>query len=188
MNHPADPCGTLFLVVGPSGAGKDTLMSAAKEALADRSGTQFPRRYVTRPASAGQEDHIPVSEAEFDRLLNEDSAFVLAWDAHGLRYGIPSTVTAHLAAGRDVVVNVSRAVVDPARQWFPKVKVLSVTVPENLLAARLRARGRESEDSIRDRLARARAYAVSGPDVTEIDNGRPIDEAARQMVDALSGE
>ena len=56
--------GRLFLIVGPSGAGKDTLLRHAAAALGRNPDIVFVRRIVTRPPSAA-EDHHSVSPDEF---------------------------------------------------------------------------------------------------------------------------
>ncbi|MBC7181481.1 MAG: phosphonate metabolism protein/1,5-bisphosphokinase (PRPP-forming) PhnN, partial [Roseovarius sp.] len=58
--------GRAFAVVGPSGAGKDTLIDAARAARPD---LQVIRRVITRPEALGGEDFEGVSEVEFDRRL-----------------------------------------------------------------------------------------------------------------------
>lgn len=138
----------LVLVVGPSGAGKDTLLAAAREALAGDPRIRFVRRAITRPAEAGHEDHEPVTEADFARR-----DFALSWAAHGLRYGIPGDITDDLARGRIVVANVSRGVIATAAARFP-ARVVEVTAPPEVLAARLAGRGREDAADIAARLAR----------------------------------
>ena len=179
-----DGRGTLFLVVGPSGAGKDSLLAGARAALAEDPRFVFPRRVITRPADAGGEDHQAVTDAEFE-ALRARGAFALWWDAHGLRYGVPKTIEADLASGRNVVVNVSRGAVDEARDRLAPVVVLSVTVPEAALRARLTARGRETPAEIEKRVARAMAYELKGPDVVEIDNGGALDDAVTAFVAVL---
>src|SRR6516165_1390213 len=101
----------LVLVVGPSGAGKDTLIEAARLALADDPRFRFVRRVITRPADAGGEAHEAVSEAEFAAR-----DFTLQWQAHGLRYGIPAAVIDDVGLEQVVVANVSRTVVAEAAQ------------------------------------------------------------------------
>lgn len=144
--------GRLVLVVGPSGAGKDTLIDGARAVLRDDPGVVFPRRVVTRPASPG-EDHDSLSVADFARRAAE-GAFALCWKAHGLSYGVPGSIDADLRAGRTVVCNVSRAVVAAARARYQQVLVALVTAPEEVLASRLAARARASDGVLADRLAR----------------------------------
>lgn len=177
--------GTLFLVVGPSGAGKDSLIDAAKAVLNNNPEYVFARRYITRPADAGGEDHIPVSDEMFDTLLSRN-AILLNWHAHNLRYAIPSSVGEHLAQGRNVVINVSRTIVDQARTNLSPVVILYITVPEDVLTKRLQARGRESKSDIAKRVARAGEYQVTGDDVRTINNGGPLDESISAFLKAIS--
>jgi ribose 1,5-bisphosphokinase len=77
----------------------------------------------------------------------------LAWRAHGHGYGVPRAALQRLAAGDTLVFNVSRAVVGAARAQFPKVRVVHVTAPPDILESRLKARGRDGD--IAGRLARS---------------------------------
>ncbi len=146
--------GRLVLVVGPSGAGKDTLIGLAHRALQDDRSVVFARRVVTRKPSA-DEDHDTLSADAFDAAAR-DGAFALAWEAHGLRYGVPASVNADIRAGRTVVCNASRAIVDQARQLYAEVLVALVTAPPDVLARRLAARTRA--DEVAGRLTRAAAF------------------------------
>jgi len=176
--------GTLFLVVGPSGAGKDSLIDGAKAALKTDSRYHFPQRYITRPADAGGEDHIPVSDAAFD-TLGQRGELLLSWHAHNLRYGIPAQVGEQLSEGLNVIVNVSRTVVDEARRTLAPMVVLYVTVSEDVLAARLTARGRETQSDIAKRVARAREYQLTGEDVRMIDNGGILEDSISFFLQAI---
>ena len=57
--------GHLVLVVGPSGAGKDSVIAGARAALKGDAGVVFPRRFVTRLSNPDAEDHVSMSEMEF---------------------------------------------------------------------------------------------------------------------------
>ncbi|MBY6151605.1 phosphonate metabolism protein/1,5-bisphosphokinase (PRPP-forming) PhnN [Vannielia litorea] len=171
---------SIFAVVGPSGAGKDTLMAAAKAA---RPEVHLTRRVVTRAAATG-EDYRPVTEDSF-RQLRADGAFALSWSAHGLSYGIPREAAERAARGETVLFNGSRAMLGAAAAAFPGLRVLHVTATEEVLRARLTARGRESASQIEGRLARANLPLPEGLDVTTIDNSGALEEAVAQLLAAL---
>ena len=82
--------GALVLVVGPSGAGKDTLIAAARTALAGDGRFVFPRRIITRSASRW-EDHDTLDEAQFSAALAAGQ-FAAHWRAHGLYYALPVSI------------------------------------------------------------------------------------------------
>lgn len=142
----------LVAVVGPSGAGKDTLMAMAVAAHPD---IRAVRRVITRAADAGGEDFDPASDTEFAaRAARGD--FALHWAAHGLHYGIPRD---QLAGEGTVLFNASRAALAEAQATLPGLIGLLVTAPPEVLAARLAGRGRETHEDQARRLARA-AYAL----------------------------
>jgi ribose 1,5-bisphosphokinase len=176
--------GRLFAVVGPSGAGKDTLLAAAAAARPD---LVVVRRVITRPEAAGGEPFEGVSEAEFAARAGR-GAFALTWDAHGLRYGIPATIDAALASGRDVAFNGSRAVLEQAAARYPGLVVVLVTAPVPVLARRLAARGREDAAAIAARLARAGFALPPGFVLRVVDNGGGIEAGVAAFLAALAPE
>ena len=165
----------LVLVVGPSGAGKDTLLDAARRALADDPRFRFVRRVITRPADAGGEAHEAVTEEEFAAR-----DFALQWQAHGLRYGIPADA---IKAGVVAVANVSRTIIADAARRFP-VRVIEVTAPPDILAARLASRGREDAADVATRLARSVAMP-DGVAIATVVNDGTLKEGVDRFVAAL---
>lgn len=182
----AERRGTLILVVGPSGAGKDTLIEGGRRALAGNPRFVFPCRVITRAAEAGGETHEAVTSTEF-AAAEAAGAFALAWRAHGLRYGIRREIDAELAAGRHVIVNVSRSIIPAARSRYRPLAIVEVTAPVEVLAQRLAARGRESAADIAERIERSDAVSVEGPGVTRIATVGTVEESLRQFLDALAG-
>lgn len=176
--------GRLFAVVGPSGAGKDTLMESA---LARRPDLHLVRRVITRPKDAGGEAFDGVTEAEFD-AMRAAGAFALWWRAHGLHYGIPTSVDVALSEGRDVLFNGSRGVLETAQQRYPDMVVLHVSASPQVLAARLAGRGRESTEDIAKRLERADYALPEGLTLRRICNDGDLEEAVSAMLSALQPE
>lgn len=163
------------LVVGPSGAGKDTLIRLARSDLAGDPRFAFPRRLVTRPPSA-DEDNVPIAPDDFG-AMEAEGRFALCWRAHGLGYALSGEAGQLARDGCVVVCNVSRRVVEEARARYPGTRVVEITAPPDVLARRLAARGRPEDGDLAARLARTGRVV---PDLT-IDNSGPPDMGARQL-------
>ena len=145
--------GRLILVVGPSGAGKDTLIDGARAACQDDQRIVFPRRVVTRPPSHAEQND-PITDVDFKRAV-ANGAFALWWEAHGNQYGIPSSIDDDVRRGHTVICNVSRTIVRMARLRYAQAIVVLVTAPAKILQARLAARGRPDDGSLDARLQRS---------------------------------
>jgi ribose 1,5-bisphosphokinase len=175
--------GALVVVVGPSGAGKDSLIEGARAMLADDAQFFFPRRVITRTPDRS-EDHNSISSQDFTRA-EKRGEFFLSWSAHGLFYGIPAEVARRLGDGQVVVCNVSRTVIEAARQRWSHVFVVLVTAPAAMRAERLAARGREL--TISDRLGRTVADFDAAKADFQLDNAATIELAVRHFTDYLRG-
>jgi len=177
-----DTTGTFFFVVGPSGAGKDSLMDGARAALDDS--YVFARRVITRPDGSVGEAHEGVSEIEFARR-QRGGEFLVTWDAHDLRYGLPQSLMAELERGRNVVANGSRAVIAELAGRLPRFVVVLVTAPHDVLARRIAARGRESGDQVARRVARTGAEVPPDVRCITVSNDSTLEVGMARFVEAL---
>lgn len=185
-NHQVATAGRLILLLGPSGSGKDSLIDAARVALA-RAGVEVARRVITRSAEAVGEEAHAVTTEQFAALC-EEGAFALHWHANSLSYGIPAHIDAWLAGGRSVLVNGSRGHLAQARERYPQLLAVSLQVDPEVLRQRLLARGRESLAEVEQRLARsARLQADGLPGVRLLDNSGPLVDTVQRLL-ALLGE
>jgi ribose 1,5-bisphosphokinase len=176
--------GWLVLVVGPSGAGKDSVLQGAATALSSDPRFVFPRRVVTRTADVNAEDHVSVTEAAFSEA-EESGAYILSWRAHGNSYGISTSVTQDIAAEKIVAINVSRHVLAKAVSLFPDVLVVNITADAEVRKSRILSRGREqSEDGAR-RMARETPAFPFDATVVQIVNNGALALAVDSFVSAL---
>ena len=177
--------GRLVLIVGPSGAGKDTLIAGTKAACSSKPAIVFLRRVVTRPASDA-EDHDTLDNESFERSM-KDGAFAFWWEAHGHKYGIPLTADHHIRAGRIVVSNVSRAIVDETRKKYAHVDAVLVTAPSDVLASRLARRSRQTDGSLAERIRRNEAFGGFQADHV-IETTSTPDAAVQQLLAILDAD
>ncbi|MEO2215595.1 phosphonate metabolism protein/1,5-bisphosphokinase (PRPP-forming) PhnN [Chromobacterium vaccinii] len=176
--------GILWYVIGPSGAGKDSLLAYARGRLPAESGVMFAHRYITRPADAGGENHVALSAEEFD-ARERRGCFALAWRRHGLAYGLGVETAMWLEQGLDVVVNGSRAMLPRAAEHFATLRPLWITASPEVLAARLAGRGRESAEAIARRLGESAGFAPP-PGCVELVNDGRLEDAGERLLALLA--
>lgn len=172
--------GRLIAIVGPSGAGKDTLIDFVKAASRGNDSIVFPQRIVTRDATSS-EDNRAISAEDFDEAAT-NGEFAFHWQAHGLQYALPRSIRDDVQAGRTVVVNVSRTIIAPMRKTYLNVTVVLVTAPADVLAARLAGRDRTSDGDIAHRMSRSVAPVI--PDET-IQNIGSAEHHGRELCDIV---
>lgn len=172
----------LFAIVGPSGAGKDTLLDyvASKNPR-----IHVARRVITRPRDAGGENHEAATLEQF-RIRKENGEFFIHWEAHGLHYGIPNSELENSDADA-IIFNCSRKALNTIIAHTPELTVIAITAKPEVLAARLAARGRETLDDIRTRLSRSAPISLPiGTRQIIIENNDDIEAAAALLMAVLN--
>jgi ribose 1,5-bisphosphokinase len=185
--------GRLIYIVGPSGAGKDSLLAWVREHLPASAPLHWARRAITRPADAGGEAHECLDTEGFENVV-QAQGFAMHWQANGLRYGIRREELAHLThavQGQWVLLNGSRAYLPEAARLYPGMTVIHITADAKVLRQRLAKRGRESAQEIERRIERAVALQVpEGSALHEVRNNDQLEAAGRQLmtlIEAITG-
>ncbi|MGF6726083.1 ribose 1,5-bisphosphokinase [Paraburkholderia sp. GAS41] len=177
--------GRLIYVMGPSGAGKDSLLGFARKQL-QAEPILFAHRYITRPSGNG-EAHVELSVDEF-KVRSVLGLFALEWSSHGLRYGIGIELDTWLERGCTVVINGSRQHLEQTLLRYPAVEVVHIDAAPHVLEARLGARARESAEQVAARLARRAPFSLpAGVHLTTIDNSGALEDAGRAFVEVVRG-
>jgi len=148
--------GLAFVVTGPSGAGKNSVIDCVMEELP---GLAFSVSYTTRPPRPNEVagvDYIYVSRAEFRQMI-EEGDFIEHVTYLDAMYGTSrSQIEGIFAEGKDVILNID---VEGAKSLHERglgehTIVYVFLTPSSLdrLAERLRRRGSEDEEEIEERL------------------------------------
>lgn len=180
--------GRLFYVMGASGAGKDTLLQGCRDRSDGEGSPVVAQRYITREPDGGTEDHVWLSEAEFEQRVNNGD-FAMHWTANGYHYGIGRKINNWLANGQQVIVNGSRSYLNEAVARYGNILApVLIRVDPALLEQRLIMRGRESTAEIEARLRRARQLEQQlPPGCLVIENNGKVAEAVSNLLAAVSG-
>ena len=177
--------GRLVYCMGPSGAGKDSLLGWLRTHLPQPCPVHWAQRTISRAATSGGEAHDSVSPQAFAALCSEH-AFALHWQANGLGYGVRHTQLAPLAQGHWVLLNGSRANLPEALARFPHLVAVHITASPQVLRERLLSRGRETREEVEARVQRALAYTPPpGAARLEVHNDSALDDAGQRLLNAL---
>lgn len=182
--------GVLFIMVGPGGVGKNTMMN---NVLARIPNLKQLATYTTRAPREGETHGVQrmfVTEAEFREML-AGGGFIEFEEVHkGKFYGTPRAVTeAAFAAGRDLIADIEVAGAQKIKAAYPDNVVLVFVTVSRLsdLEARMRTRG-DTEKQIAERMARAERELTFEPhcDYTIINDD--LDAANEQLYDLIVKE
>ena len=173
----------LVYVIGPSGAGKDSVLQGLRHSWPQAAAAHWARRTITRPLQAGGEQHEAVDATAMLRL-RQSQALAMHWTANGLSYGVRHSELRPLQAGLWVFVNGSRAYLPQFLQQWPHATVVHIGASHEVLARRLAARGRETADAVAARLARQVPLVLPANAIC-IDNGGQLDDAVAALQQTL---
>jgi ribose 1,5-bisphosphokinase len=179
--------GSLFYIMGASGAGKDVLIQYARRAIGGRHGIAFSHRYITRPPEYGGENHIYLSPEEF---LERKSRRCLAmdWEAHGFMYGIGCEIDIWMERGLDVVVNGSRFYYLTAKERYPLIQGILIEAGPDAIRQRLQMRGREGDKGLEGRIRRIDWPKNYFSELSIMKNEGILEEAGNRLVSLLLKE
>lgn len=176
----------LFVVSGPAGVGKGTLVTRVR---AKRPSLGLPVSATTRNPRPGEVDGVSyhfISDEEFSARV-ERGEFLEWAQVHDHRYGtLKSEVDACLERGESVILEIDVQGGNNVRRAYPDVVRIFVEPPSwDVLVARLRGRGTESEESLKIRLNTARGELELAPtyDVRIVNDD--LDEATAELEHTL---
>lgn len=178
--------GRLFIVSGPSGAGKGTLVSALIKALPDLllsiSATTRPPRSCD---SEGVSYHFK-SDTEFDELI--ENGELLEWaEVHGNRYGtLVSEVRGALDTGKDLVLEIDPQGDEQVKRLIPETYSIFIAPPSMAeLQRRLELRGTEDKAMIEERMRTAEVEMQSRGRYNAVIVNDDLAQATRELVEVV---
>lgn len=148
--------GNLFVISGPSGAGKGTIM---KRLVAQVPDAWLSVSATTRNPREGEVDgvhYLFLTVDQFDELIENEG--LLEWaNVHGNKYGTPrALVEEHMAAGEQVILEIDVQGAFQVRDMIPDAHLVFIEPPSlEVLEERLRGRGTDSEETIALRMRNA---------------------------------
>ena len=183
--------GRLFVLSGPSGVGKDALLSVMKQQRGD---FYFTTTATTRPKRPGERDGVDylfMARGELQRMIDQDG--LLEWaEVYGNLYGVPkSQVTDALDAGRNVLLKVDVQGAATVKSLYSDAVLIFLEPPSmESLDRRLTDRGTEQGEALRIKLetAREEMKAAGWFDYRVVNYDGRLDEAVSDIARIVAQE
>jgi guanylate kinase len=182
------PAGRLFVITGPSGVGKGTLIRRLLDRMPE---LELSVSATTRPPRPGERDGADyhfLSEEEFDRMVRDGRLLEHATYS-GNRYGTPrSEVEPRLAAGRSVVLEIEVQGARQIREAMPEAVQVFIAPPSPAaLRQRLEGRGTDRPEAIARRLAAAEDELAARTEFGHVILNDDLDRASEELVALVGG-
>ncbi len=180
--------GVLFVFSGPSGVGKGTLKAKLFEEFADR--IAYSVSATTRGPREGEvdgKDYFFISRQEFERRV-KNNEFLEHAEFAGNCYGTPRAyVEKLLDSGMNVVLEIDVQGALQVMKSMPECVSVFILPPSfEELEHRLRGRGTETEEKVRERLGTAKRELPYAPQYdSQIVNGGDIEAAYQSLRDVF---
>ena len=178
--------GRLIVVSGPSGAGKDTLIRAALEAIPELALIASATTREAREGEVDGRDHVFLSREEFERWIEEDRLLEWAQYSDNL-YGTPQqSVEELLEKGRSVILRIELQGARQVKERRPDAVMVFVRAPSlEETRRRLESRATETSESVDSRMATAiKEIAARDEFDYEVVNGE-YEQARKDMIETL---
>jgi guanylate kinase len=181
--------GLLIVLSAPSGGGKSTILRSVVERI---EGLSYSISATSRPPRGHEvdgRDYFFLTSGEFERRARAGEFLEHAM-VHGNHYGTPrSAVEEALVQGRDVALDLDVQGGLEVKRQFPDAALVFVMPPSSeVLEARLRGRGDDSEEEIRKRLANARREMEFRSQYDHVVVNECLDEAVQSVENIIRDE
>lgn len=179
----------LFVITGPSGVGKGTLISGVRARLPELRLSVSATTREPRPGERDGRDYHFLGDAEFARMIEED-AFLEHADYSGHRYGtLRSEVSGPLSRGQPVILEIEVQGARQVRTSMPEAVQVFIAPPgPEALRARLEARGTDGPVEIERRLAVARSELEAQPEFSHVVVNDERERAAAELEGIIRSE
>jgi guanylate kinase len=182
------PVSRAFVITGPSGVGKGTLIRGLMERVGE---LELSVSATTRPARAGERDGVDyhfLSRGEFERLLSAGE-FLEHADYAGNRYGTLRTeLEDRLRAGHPVVLEIEVQGARQVREAMPEALQVFIAPPSlEALRGRLTGRGTDDAEEVERRLRVAEGELAAQPEFGHVVVNDRLEEALEQLTEIVTG-
>jgi guanylate kinase len=181
--------GKVFVITGPSGVGKGTLIAKLLEAIGELELSVSATTRDPRPGEADGRDYHFLTEEEFEHRV-QAGEFLEHADYSGHRYGtLREAVDGRLRDGRSVVLEIEVQGARQIREAMPEAVQIFIAPPSpEDLQERLEGRGTDSPEAIGRRLETARSELAAQSEFAHVIVNDDLQKSASDLELLVRGE